>query len=312
MSPVSSKGVRVSLDELLSMRLRARRLARPSTRVRGSHAATHTSRFRGRGVDYVESRAYQPGDDIRLMDWRLTARSGRPHTKVFQEEREQSILLLVDCNASMHFGSRARFKSVQAARTAALVAWAAVHGGDRVGAIGFGPGLNAEVKPGGGPRGALQVLRALVEWDAITVAGGASEPLSQALQRARRLARPGARVILLTDGFSADAAAEGPLSLLAEHCDVATVVLGDALEQSAPAPARYALMGESGRVLLDFAATKTRARWAQWFVERRAVLHGMLQRRALRSVTLDTRAEPDATLMRVLGVDARAHTARSA
>jgi len=144
-SPVSSKGVRVSLDELLSMRLRARRLARPSTRVRGSHAATHTSRFRGRGVDYVESRAYQPGDDIRLMDWRLTARSGRPHTKVFQEEREQSILLLVDCNASMHFGSRARFKSVQAARTAALVAWAAVHGGDRVGAIGFGPGLKAEI-----------------------------------------------------------------------------------------------------------------------------------------------------------------------
>ena len=312
MSLFLSKGVRVSLDDLLPMRLRARRLARPSTRVRGSHAAAHTSRFRGRGVDYVESRAYQPGDDIRLMDWRLTARSGRPHTKVFQEEREQSILLIVDCNASMHFGSRARFKSVQAARTAALVAWAAVHGGDRVGAIGFGPGLNAEVKPGGGPRGALHVLRALVEWDAITAGGGPSEPLSHALQRARRLARPGTRVILLTDGFSADAPAEGPLSLLAEHCDVATVVFGDALEQAAPPPARYAVQGESGRVLLDFAATKTRARWTQWFEERRAMLHGMLQRRALRSVKLDTRAEPDAALMRVLGVDARAHRVRSA
>ena len=312
MSPVSSKGVRVTLDELLAMRLRARRLARPSARVRGSHAATHTSRFRGRGVDYVESRAYQPGDDIRQMDWRLTARSGRPHTKVFQEEREQSILLLIDCNPGMHFGSRVRFKSVQAARAAALAAWAAVHGGDRVGALGFGPGLNAEVKPGGGPRGALHVLRALVEWDAITAAGGASEPLSQALQRARRLARPGARVILLTDGFSADAAAEGPLSLLAEHCDVATVVLSDALEQVAPPPARYALRGESGRVLLDFTAARARTRWPQWFAERRALLHSMLQRRALRSVTLDTRAEPDAALMRVLGLDARAHTVRSA
>src|SRR4051812_8187740 len=159
------------------MRLRARRFARPPARVAGSFAATHASRFRGRGVDYVESRAYQPGDDIRQMDWRLTARSGRPHTKVFQEEREQSVLLLVDCNASMHFGSRVRFKSVQAARTAALVAWAAVHGGDRVGALGFGPGLNAEVKPGGGPRGALQVLRALVAWNAITATGGAGEPL---------------------------------------------------------------------------------------------------------------------------------------
>ena len=313
MSPVSSKGVRVGLDELLVMRLRARRLARLPARVRGSHAATHVSRFRGRGVDYVESRAYQPGDDIRQMDWRLTARSGRPHTKVFQEEREQSILLLIDCNPSMHFGTRVRFKSVQAARTAALAAWAAVHGGDRVGAIGFGPGLNAEVKPGGGPRGALHVLRALVEWDAITASrGGAGEPLSQALQRARRIARPGARVVLLTDGFSADAAAEGPLSMLAEHCDFVTVLLSDALEQSAPPPARYALRNDSGRVLLDFAAGKTRARWSQWFAERRAPLLAMLQRRALRCVTLDTRAEPDAALMRALGLDAHVHTVRSA
>ena len=309
MSRVSAPGVRVGLDELLAMRLRARRLARPSTRVVGTQSATHASRFRGRGVDYVESRAYQPGDDIRQMDWRLTARSGRPHTKIFQEEREQSILLLVDCNPSMRFGSRVRFKSVQAARTAALVAWAAVHGGDRIGALGFGSGIHAEVKPGGGPRGALHVLRALTEWDAIAATGGASEPLSQALQRARRLARPGARVVLLTDGFSADAAAEAPLSLLAEHCDVVTVFLSDALEQAAPPPARYALRSETGRVLLDFAAARTRAQWAQWFVQRRALLGAMLQRRALRSIILDTRAEPDAALMRVLGFEARARAA---
>jgi len=310
-STASLKGVRVSLDELIAMRLRARR-SRPTARVKGGHAATHASRFRGRGVDYVESRAYQPGDDIRQMDWRLTARSGRPHTKLFQEEREQSILLLVDHGPSMRFGTRVRFKSVQAARAAALVAWAAVHGGDRIGAVGFGPGLNAEVKPGGGPRGALRVLRALVEWDAIAARGGPAESLSQALQRAHRLARPGTRVIVLTDGFSADAAAEGPLSLLAGHCDVATVLLSDALEQAAPPPARYAVRSEAGRVLLDFAAARTRARWPQLFAERRALLTGMLQRRALRSVVLDTRAEPDAVLMRVLGLDPRQHTVRSA
>ena len=312
MSTASTKGVRVGLDELIAMRLRARRLARPAARVMGSHAATHSSRFRGRGVDYVESRAYQPGDDIRQMDWRLTARSGKPHTKLFQEEREQSILLIVDCNPSMRFGTRVRFKSVQAARAAALVAWAAVHGGDRVGAVGFGPGLNAEVKPGGGPRGALRVLRALVEWDAIVARGGPAESLSQALQRAHRLARPGTRVILLTDGFSADAAAEGPLSLLAGHCDVATVLLSDVLEQDAPPPARYAVRSDAGRVLLDFAAARTRTRWPQLFAERRAILTGMLQRRALRSVVLDTRAEPDAVLMRVLGLDPRQHVVRSA
>src|SRR5215813_1795413 len=127
----------VTFDDLIAMRLRARRFARPATRVAGHRSATHGSRFRGRGVDYVESRGYQPGDDIRQMDWRVTARTGRPHTKVFQEEREQSILLVVSHNASMRFGTRVRFKSVQAARAAALVAWAAALGGDRIGALGY-------------------------------------------------------------------------------------------------------------------------------------------------------------------------------
>src|SRR5262249_20962995 len=204
------------------------------------------------------------------------------------------------------------FKSVQAARAAALAAWAAVHGGDRVGALGFGPGLNAEVRPRGGPRGALNVLRALVEWNAIAAVGGPIAPLSHALQRARRIARPGTRVVLLSDGFSADVAAEGPLSLLAEHCDIVAVLLSDPLEQAPPPPARYAFSSESGRALLDFTAAQTRAHWAQWFVDHRAPLLRMLHRRALRSVVLDTRAEPDAALMQALGLDARTHAVRSA
>ena len=304
-------GVHVKLDELIALRLRARRFARPAARVAGYHAATHESRFRGRGVDYVESREYQPGDDIRRMDWRVTARSGRPHTKVFQEEREQSNLLLIDCNASMRFGTRVRFKSVQAARTAALLAWAAAQGGDRIGALGFGAGLNAEVKPGGGTRGALRVLRALVEWDGIAARGGTAAPLSQALQRAYRLARPGSRVIVLTDGFSTDAAAAAPLSLLAEHCDVAAILLSDPLEHSAPPPARYALRSDAGRVLLDFSAVRLRARWPQLFSERHAALIGLLKQRALRWTTLDTCDEPDAALLRLLGMQAHASTRRA-
>jgi uncharacterized protein (DUF58 family) len=303
--PAADAGVRVHLHELIALRLRARRLARPAVRVGGSHAATRASRFRGRGVDYVESRAYQPGDDIRQMDWRVTARTGRPHTKVFQEEREQSVLLIIDANPSLRFGTRVRFKSVQAARAGALVAWAAVQGGDRIGALGFGPGLNTEVKPGGGPRGALRVLRALAEWDAISAAGGAVVPLSQAMQRAHRLARPGTRVILLTDGFSADVAAEGPLALLAAHCDVRALLLCDPLERQAPPPARYALHSDSGQIMLDFAAARTRVRWPQLFAERRQTLIGMLKRRGLGWTQLDTSAEPEPALARLLGLDAR-------
>ena len=296
----------VSLDDLIAMRLRARRFMRLATRVAGHRSATHGSRFRGRGVDYVESRGYQPGDDIRQMDWRVTARTGRPHTKVFQEEREQSILLIVDANPSMRFGTRVRFKSVQAARTAALLAWACVQSGDRIGALAFGPGFVGEVKPNGGPRGALRVLRSLVEWDAIAARGDTTTTLSQALQRARRIARPGSRVILLSDGFSADPAAEAPLSLLAEHCDVAAIILADPLEQAPPPPARYAVHGEAGNVLLDFAAHRLRERWPQLFAERREALLAMLRRRALRSTVLDTRAEPENALPRILGLERHA------
>ncbi|MGH8090271.1 MAG: DUF58 domain-containing protein, partial [Rudaea sp.] len=235
MNTAPANGIGVSLPELIALRLRAQRLARPAARVSGIHAATQASRFRGRGVDYAESRIYQPGDDIRQMDWRVTARSGKPHTKLFEEEREQSVLLIVDENPSLRFGTRVRFKSVQAARAAALIAWTAARNGDRIGALGFGGGIDAEVKPGGGVRGALRVLRALAEWDA-AAKRDAHAPLSQALQRTRRLARPGSRVILISDGFSADADAQGPLSLLADHCDVAAIVLEDRLEIAAPAP----------------------------------------------------------------------------
>ncbi len=297
--------IQVTLDDLLAMRLRAARLAQLAQRVAGSHAAVHASRFRGRGVDYAESRAYQPGDDIRQMDWRVTARTGRPHTKLFTEERERSVLAVLSCNPSLRFGTRVRFKSVQAARTAALLAWATALSGDRIGAIGYGPGLNAEVKPSGGVRGALHCLRAFVEWNEITRAANETVPLSQALQRAQRLARPGTQVILLTDGFDCDAATEPALSLLAEHCDVAAVILSDPLEHAAPPPARYALQGESGPVLLDFSVQSTRARWPAWFEEQRAAFVAMLKRRALNSIVLDTSAEPEAALRTLLGFDAR-------
>ncbi len=302
--------IQVTLDDLIAMRLRAHRLERFAKRVAGNHAAVHVSRFRGRGVDYAESRAYQSGDDIRQMDWRVTARTGRPHTKLFQEERERSVLLIVNGNPSMRFGTRVRFKSVQAARTAALIAWATAMSGDRVGAIGYGPGLNAEVKPGGGMRGALRCLRALTEWDAITKEATDSNsiapvPLSQALQRAQRLARPGTQVILLSDGFDCDAAAEPALYLLADHCDVAAVLLSDPLEHRPPPPARYALQSDAGRVLLDFSVARTRTRWTQLFDERREAFLAMLKRRALNSAVLDTDAEPETVLRVLLGFDAR-------
>jgi uncharacterized protein (DUF58 family) len=230
---------RVDLAELLALRARAAKPHPLANRARTSLAGAHLSSLRGRGMDYAESRVYQPGDDVRNIDWRRTARSGKWHTKLFQEERERSLLLLIDMHASMRFGTRARFKSVAAARAAALAAWTGVRGGDRVGAFAFGD-IRDAVDPHGGTRGALAVLGALARWD--TRAAGADadgaesgEILSVALERARRLALPGSRMLLLSDGWCTDDAARRTLQRLARHASLHVLIVFDALEHDLPA-----------------------------------------------------------------------------
>jgi uncharacterized protein (DUF58 family) len=156
------EGIAPTLQELVG--LRALALGRRAPR-RGRHGVTgHAlSPMRGRGMEYAESREYAIGDDARHIDWRLTARSGRPHTKLFQAERERLTLIVADTAPTLYFGTRVRFKSVQAARAGAIAAWAALRDGDRVAAL-RGSQREAPIPPAGGPRGALRVLDALVRW----------------------------------------------------------------------------------------------------------------------------------------------------
>lgn len=248
----------VDLAELVALRRHALRMQASSARMRAPLAGAHTSHLRGRGMDYAESRVYQPGDDARAIDWRRTARSGRLHTKLFREERERSLLLLVDTHASMRFGTRSRFKSVQAARAAALAAWSAARAGDRIGALAFGA-LRDAITPHGGVRGVLTVLGAMVRWDAR--AGGQSEPLSEALSRVRRLALPGCRVLLLSDGACTDADARAALSRLARRAETRVLIVADALELQAPPPGSYAFETAAGRAQVNLAAAAARLRF---------------------------------------------------
>lgn len=205
-------------------------------------------------MDYAESRVYQPGDDARAIDWRRTARSGRMHTKLFREERERSLLLMMDTHASMRFGTRVRFKSVQAARAAALAAWSAARTGDRVGALAFGA-VQEAVDPRGGDRGVLGVLGALARWDRHPAG---EEPLSAALLRAQRLALPGSRALLISDGLCVDEAARAALLQLARRAEVRVLIVADALELSAPPPGSYAFDTPQGRVQTELLGSTQR------------------------------------------------------
>lgn len=289
--PTSRTGTRVALDELIALSALAHgaSLARRRRTV-ALRSGTSSSRWRGRGVDFRESRVYQPGDEIRHMDWRVTARSGKPHTKLFEEEREQGLLLAFDLNPSMRFGTRVRFKSVQAARAAALLAWMASAAGDRVGALGFGGGVDGEVKPAGGRRGVLHVLRALRDWDA-AVEPARQEPLSRALARIRRLLRPGMRLVLLSDGFSTDAESATLLPQLAGRHEITIVLLRDALEIAPPPPGRYALHLGAARRILDFSDPRVRGSWTERFSASRALLLEQARRLGMRTVELDAHAD---------------------
>ncbi len=292
----ATNATRVALDELIALAAFAHgaSLARNRSSV-ALRSGTSRSRWRGRGVDFRESRIYQHGDEIRHMDWRVTARSGKPHTKLFEEEREQGLLLAMDLNPGMRFGTRVRFKSVQAARAAALLAWLASSAGDRVGAIGFGGGIRGEVKPAGGRRGVLHVLRALRDWD--NAADDATqEPLSAALARVRRLLHPGMRLVLLSDGFSTDEAVAERLPQLAGRHEITVVLLRDALELVPPPPGRYALHLGSTRRILDFSDTRVRAAWTERFASSRERLRAVCAKLGIRVIELDGHADLRRTL----------------
>ena len=290
MSIPPTNATRVALDELIALAALAHGASLARRRSVAVRSGGNTSRWRGRGVDFRESRIYQPGDEIRHMDWRVTARSGKPHTKLFEEEREQGLLLAMDFNPGMRFGTRVRFKSVQAARAAALLAWMGSAAGDRVGALGFGGGISGEVKPAAGRRGVLHVLRALRDWDA-AADGTTREPLSRALSRMRRLLLPGMRLVLFSDGFSADADTTQLLSQIAGRHEISLVLLRDALELAPPPPGRYALHLGASRRILDFGDAAIRDEWSARFAASRETLRAACARLGVRVVELDSHAD---------------------
>ncbi|MES9868803.1 MAG: DUF58 domain-containing protein, partial [Sedimenticola sp.] len=173
------------LDDLLELRHQAHSLGIASHHlVNTSFSGLYASVFRGTGLDFEEVRAYREGDDIRNMDWKVTARTNNPHLKIFREERERSVVLCVDQGPHMSFGTRGTFKSVQAARAAALLGWAANGLNDRVGGLLFGDtseGLK-HFRPTKDRRALWRLLKTLSEPSGEAPAG--TDPLLGALHQA--------------------------------------------------------------------------------------------------------------------------------
>lgn len=246
-----TEGVIAGLNELIDLRRFAHSGYQPEGRaLRGGG---HLSRLRGRGMDFDEVRNYQAGDEVRHMEWRVTARTGKPHVKIYHEERERPVVILVDFNPSMIFGTRVAFKSVVAARLASLLAWTVAKQGDRVGGFFFSADAHSELIPRGRESGVLPLLAALSRYTDQTEEQRAQSPrkLSDALIRLRRVIRPGSILVLISDFYSVDSECEKHLSRLRNHNDILAYRVCDQIELVPPKPQQYPISDGQQEMMLD-------------------------------------------------------------
>ena len=224
--------VYATLDHLLRLQHQAAGFSfLPRQPVHSVLAGRRASRLRGRGLNFEELRAYQQGDDVRQIDWKVTARTRKPYTRVFTEERDRPLLLVVDQRLAMFYGTRVCVKSVTAAETAALGAWRALAVGDRVGAIVFNDTDLDEFRPHRSRGAVLRILTSIARQNtalrADIQAPVGTDMLDRALDAALRLATHDHLVVVISDFDGAGAATRGRLVQLARHNDVLGVLVHD-------------------------------------------------------------------------------------
>ncbi len=241
-----AEGTYATVESLMALSLKAKGFAflprQPSNSILSGR---HTSRLRGRGLNFEELRAYLPGDDIRTIDWKVTARTRRPYVRVYTEERDRPALLVVDQRQSMFFGSRLNMKSVTAAEAAAVSAWRIIGVGDRVGAVVFNDREIEQIRPHRSRRTVLRILDLLAEQNtelrADAILEGRQMMLNQALRSAAALVTQNHLVMVISDFDGADEQTELLLRGIASHNDVLAVMVYDPLRSKMPPPRNLVL-----------------------------------------------------------------------
>lgn len=261
-----ARGAYVDINELIALRFPAKQLKLGyRNRALSALAGPNKSNFRARGIDFEEVRSYQPGDDIRTIDWRVTARTGDAHTKLFREERERPVLVVVDQRNSMFFGSRHCFKSVLAGQLASLLAWSALNRGDRVGGLVFDDTGHQEIRPRRSRKTVLTLLSQIASYNQALPQNTQSDLDSFAtmLSNLRRIARPGSSLFLVSDfRGAAEERAREHLFELAKHTELTAVACTDPLESELPKAGTYAVTNGHERSELHTADRQLRQNYS--------------------------------------------------
>jgi uncharacterized protein (DUF58 family) len=261
-----ARGAYAVLEDLIALRFPARQLSLARRkRALSVLAGPNKSNFRGRGIDFEEVRRYQPGDDIRSIDWRVTARTGSAHTKLFREERERPVLVAVDQRSNMFFGSSHCFKSVLAAHVGSLLAWSALDAGDRVGGLVFNDTGHREIRPRRSRKTVLALISQIDEYNrALPLEVPAATEFAEVLANLRRIARPGSSLFIVSDFRGAgDERAREQLFQLAQHIEITAIACSDPLEATLPRAGHYAVTDGSARSELDTAQKSLRRAYSE-------------------------------------------------
>ena len=304
------RGVYISMEELVaiqsrhcSLDLRGRRKA--LTAIAGSH---HSS-FRGRGIDFDEVRIYEPGDDVRNIDWRVTARTGKPHTKLVREERERPIYIVVDQSQSMFFGSQQAFKSVVAAQAAGYLAWGSREHGDRVGGFIFNDKEVQEIRPKEGKKGIQQYLRLLIQFNqklsAEGIASGSRSAFINALEGVKRVIRPGSLVFVISDFKHFDDITLQHFSLVSRHSDIVALQIFDPLEQQLPPPGSYSFTNGQRAITVNTHNKDLRKHYRLRFLEHQDRIRRQLASIGIPLIEISTAESVSDILNSSLGMKAR-------
>lgn len=250
-----SNGIESSLQELLKYQSCFTKKI-PPKKVRAQQSGQHLSSFRGRGMDFSEVRSYQAGDDVRQMEWRVTARTGKPHIKLYHEEKERPIFIVADYNPSMYFGSRVAYKSVITSRFGAMLGFAASHHGDRVGGVVYSGDKFKDIRPRARKNGVLPLVQQLSKFS--MTPSKTSCPLDKMLLQLRQVVKPGALVFILSDFENLGSLAEAYLKRLCLRADVVCYLISDPLERNAPKPGQYAITNGVDDIMIDTSSEKLR------------------------------------------------------
>ncbi len=295
--------VRVTVPTLVRLNNAAAGLHLHHGPIRAHRSGGYLSKFKGRGMEFDEVRPYMPGDDVRSLDWRVTARTGKTHTKLFREERERPVYVSVDYRQAMFFATRGVFKSVMAARLAALIAWSANRQGDRVGGQIFTTNAHYDLKPQTGRQAVLHLFKRLAD---LSTPNGAQQDavartdssLEAALMRLCHHARPGSLIFLLSDFRQLNPTAESHLLRLARHCDVVLLFIYDRLESQLPQRGRYRLSDGRQELTVNAADERYRLGYQQKFHRRQEHLHHLALKYRMRLIPCQTTDNPVRILQR--------------